>query len=367
MRIEKVELRQVRMPLCEPFRTSYGAEEARSVLLVRVSGSGTEGWGECAADAEPLYSPEHIDGAALVMRDHLLPRVFSAGGVSAEDLGGILAPVRGHQMAKAAIEMAVLDAELRHTGASLAAYLGGVRELVPAGVAVGIPASVEELLDVVAQRLNEGYLRVKLKIRPGWDVEPVRAVRERFGDVVLQVDANCAYSLDDAAALVRLDAFGLAMIEQPLNAEDLLGHAELARLLRTPICLDESITSARTAKTAISLGACSIVNVKAGRVGGYLEAKRVHDACTELGVPLWCGGMLDTGLARAANAALASLPGFVLPGDLSASDRYWHRDITEPFVLEDGHLRVPSGPGIGVAPLPPALEELTTSVEVLRR
>jgi O-succinylbenzoate synthase len=224
--------------------------------------------------------------------------------------------------------------------------------------------SIPELLDAVGGYLDEGYRRIKLKIEPGWDVEPVRAVRERFGDEVpLQVDANTAYRLDDAAHLARLDPFDLLLIEQPLDEEDVLGHAELARRIRTPVCLDESIVSARTAEAAIELGACAIVNIKPGRVGGYLEARRVHDVCAAHGVPVWCGGMLETGIGRAANVALAALPNFTLPGDTSASRRYFETDITEPFVLEDGRLRVPTGPGIGVEPVPDVLESLTVATE----
>jgi o-succinylbenzoate synthase len=229
-------------------------------------------------------------------------------------------------------------------------------------VSVGIAGSIGELLDQVEGYLAEGYLRIKLKIEPGWDVEPVRAVRERFADVVLQVDANTAYTLADARHLARLDPFDLLLIEQPLPEDDVLGHADLARRIRTPICLDES---ARDAAAAIRVGACAIVNVKPGRVGGYLEARRVHDVCVAAGVPVWCGGMLETGIGRAANVALASLPGFTLPGDTSASGRYFRRDVTEPFVLEDGRLRVPSGPGIGVDPRPDVLAEVTTRTDVV--
>jgi O-succinylbenzoate synthase len=277
-----------------------------------------------------------------------------------------LAKFKGHRMAKAALEMGVLDAELRAAGRSFARELGAVHDRVPCGVSVGIAASVPALLDEVAGYLDEGYLRIKLKIEPGWDVEPVRAVRERFGDdVLLQVDANTAYTVADARHLARLDEFDLLLIEQPLDEEDVLGHAELARQLRTPICLDESIVSAQSAAAAIRLGACSIVNVKPGRVGGYLEARRIHDTCQAHGVPVWCGGMLETGLGRAANVALAALPGFTLPGDTSASARYYREDVTEPFVLVDGHLVVPTGPGLGVEPRPERLAELTTATEWL--
>jgi O-succinylbenzoate synthase len=361
----QIELHWVRAPLVAPFRTSFGVESVRDILLVRLVTPSGDGWGECVAGSEPLYSSEYVEGAAHVLRHHLVPRVLAGGLIPAADVATVVAPVRGHRMAKAALEMAYLDAELRAAGVSLASYLGGVRDYVDAGVSVGITGSVAELIDVVGAYLSAGYRRIKLKIEPGWDVEPVRAVRERFGDIALQVDANAAYRLEDAKRLAELDAFDLLLVEQPLAEEDLCGHAALAQLVRTPICLDESITSARVAEQAVDLGACSIVNVKAGRVGGYLEARRVHDVCQARGVPVWCGGMLELGLGRAANVALASLPGFTLPGDTSASGRYYARDLTEPFVLEDGRLRVPVGPGLGVAPIPEVLRELTTAVEVL--
>jgi o-succinylbenzoate synthase len=365
VRIETVELRRIRLPLVAPFRTSFGTETARDILLVRVRGAGPDGWGECVAMTEPLYSSEYVEGAHAVTREHLLPRLRSVTPApTAEEVAPALRAVKGHPMAKAAVEMAVLDADLSERGESLAAHLGAVRASVPSGVSVGIMDSIPELLEAVAAYLDQGYLRIKLKIEPGWDVEPVRAVRERFGDgVALQVDANTAYSLADAPALARLDPFGLLLIEQPLPEDDVAGHAALAGRIRTPICLDESITSAAAAADAIGRGACSIVNVKAGRVGGYLEAKRVHDVCAGLGVPVWCGGMLETGLGRAANLALAALPNFTLPGDTSASDRYWNRDLTEPFVLQDGYIAVPAGPGLGVHPAPDRLAEVTVSVE----
>lgn len=366
MKIEAVELLRVAMPLVSPFRTSFGTQSARDILLVHVKGSDTEGWGECVAMNDPLYSSEYVDGAQDVIERFLLPRLWQGAEVTAAEVAVRLASVKGHPMAKAAVEMALLDAELSARGVPLASQLGAVAESVPSGVSVGITSSVGELLDVVAAYLDAGYVRVKLKIEPGWDVEPVRAVRERFGDdLLLQVDANTAYTVADARHLARLDAFDLLLIEQPLPEDDVAGHAQLAKLVRTPICLDESITSARAAADAIARGACSIVNIKAGRVGGYLEARRVHDVCAAHGVPVWCGGMLETGLGRAANVALAALPGFTLPGDISASDRYWKTDITTPFVLEQGHIRVPTGPGLGVRPDPDALAEVTTSVRTL--
>jgi o-succinylbenzoate synthase len=364
VKLAGVELRRVSLPLVTPFRTSFGVEQDRDVLLVRVVTDGAEGWGECVAAAEPRYSSEYADGAADVLRRFLVPAAAAVGELHPEAIGQAMAFVKGHRMAKAALELAVLDAWLRSREEPLAGWLGATRDRVPAGVSVGIMDSVPELLDAVAGYLDQGYLRIKLKIEPGWDLAPVASVRERFGDgLLLQVDANAAYTLADAGHLAGLDRFGLLLVEQPLADDDLVGHAELAGRLATPVCLDESITSAKAAVDAVRIGACRIVNVKAGRVGGYPEARRLHDACAELGVPLWCGGMLETGIGRAANVALAALPGFSLPGDISASDRYYRQDLTDPFVLEDGHLAVPRGPGIGVAPLPEVLEELTTSVE----
>ena len=368
--VEAVELIRVAMPLVAPFRTSFGTETRRDVLLVHLLAHDTEGWGECVAMAEPLYSSEYVDAAQRVITDHLLPRLLrpSAPPAPAAAIAERLEPVKGHRMAKAALETAWLDAELRAAGRSFAEHLGAVRDRVASGVSVGIMPSIAELLDTVAAYLAQGYLRIKLKIEPGWDIEPVRAVRERFGDdLLLQVDANTAYTLDDAAHLARLDEFGLLLIEQPLPEEQLLAHARLAQQVRTPICLDESIVSAVVAAEAIEMGACSIVNVKPGRVGGYLEARRIHDVCASRGVPVWCGGMLETGVGRAANVALAALPNFTLPGDTSASDRYFAQDITPPFVLGgDGCLAVPDGPGIGVAVLGDVVDSLATSRQLIR-
>jgi O-succinylbenzoate synthase len=365
MKLEAVELRRLRVPLVSPFRTSFGVETERDVLLVKAITPEAEGWGECVAMAEPLYSSEYVDGAEDVIRRHLLPRLFGQSDLTASKVGPELEAVKGHNMAKAALETAILDAELRAERRSFAEHLGAVRDDVDCGVSVGIMDSIPELLDAVSGYLDQGYLRIKLKIEPGWDVDPVRKVRERFGDIMLQVDANTAYTLRDAAHLARLDPFDLLLIEQPLPEDDVLSHAELARRIKTPVCLDESITSARAAADAIRLGACAIVNIKPGRVGGYLEARRVHDVCAANGVPVWAGGMLETGIGRAGNVALAALPNFTLPGDTSASDRYYRRDLTDPFVMHDGKLRVPEGPGLGVTPIPEILDELTQRTETL--
>jgi len=366
VKLAGVELRRIAMPLVAPFRTSFGTEWVRDVLLVRVETPDQQGWGECVAAAEPRYSAEYTDGCADVLRRFLVPALLARPRLDATDIAPALAPFKGHRMAKAALETAVLDAQLRGSGTSFGQYLGAVADRVPSGVSVGIMDSIPELLDAVAGYLDQGYLRIKLKIEPGWDLDPVRAVRDRFGDIALQVDANAAYTRRDAPQLARLDGFDLLLIEQPLDEEDVLGHAQLAAALSTPICLDESITSARAAADAIALRACSIVNIKPGRVGGYLEARRIHDVCAARGVPVWCGGMLETGLGRAPNLALAALPNFTLPGDTSASARYFRTDITKPFVLENGHLAVPDAPGIGVDPLPAVLDEVTVSSQWLR-
>lgn len=364
MRLQGLELRRVAMPLVSPFRTSFGTQTSKDILLVRAVTAEGEGWGECVTLPDPVYSPEYTEGAVDVISRFLAPALAEGELSGAHMVGEKLAKFKGHRMAKAAVEMAVLDAELRAAGRSFARELGAVHDRVPCGVSVGIMDEIPQLLDAVDEYLAEGYVRIKLKIEPGWDIDVVRAVRERIGDdVLLQVDANTAYTLHDAQHLARLDEFGLLLIEQPLEEEDVIGHADLARMLTTPICLDESITSAQTTAAAIRLGATSIVNIKPGRVGGYLEARRIHDVAMASGVPVWCGGMVESGLGRAANIALAALPGFAVPGDVSASGRFYRTDLTEPFVMEDGHLSVPQGPGLGVTPIPEILEELTTWTE----
>lgn len=360
MIITSVRLHRLSIPLVAPFTTSFGTEHTREALLVEVgadtAAGPVTGWGECVAMEEPLYSAEYVDGCTEVIRRWLIPALTTGlpDGVelTAETVGHHVRHVVGHPMAKAAVEMAVLDAQLRAAGQSFAAYLGSVRGTVPSGVSVGIQDSIEETLRVVDGYLDEGYVRIKLKIAPGWDVEPVRAVRKLIGDEVpLQVDANAAYTLVDTPTLRRLDEFDLLLIEQPLAEDDLRQHALLATRLRTPICLDESVVSATSAADAISLGAAQVINIKPGRVGGYLEAVRIHDLAKAHGVAVWCGGMVETGLGRSANAALASLPGFVLPGDISASDRFYELDITEPVIMVDGQVAVDTTPGVGRAPI----------------
>jgi O-succinylbenzoate synthase len=364
-----LELRRLHLPLVSPFRTSFGTEDHRDVLLVRAElADGTEGWGECVALAEPVYSAEFVDGVELVVERHLLPRLRALDHLRAADVAPALHAVKGHPMAKAAIEMAVLDAELRRDGTTLHERFGATRRHVPSGVSVGIFDRLDDLLAAVQGYVDEGYARIKLKIEPGWDLEPVRRVRELIGPAMgLQVDANTAYTRADVEHLCRLDEFDLLLIEQPLPEEDLLGHARLAAASATPVCLDESIVSAATAADAIELGAAEIVNIKPGRVGGYLEARRIHDLCLAAGVPVWCGGMLETGIGRAANVALATLPGFTLPGDISASRRFYARDIVaEPITVVDGQVAVPDAPGLGYDLDRDALDDVTTSVRILR-
>lgn len=361
MKLTGVELLRVELPLVTPFRTSFGIEHSRNALLVRAVTDVGEGWGECVSIDEPSYSSEYTDGAIDVLRRFLIPPLVGSD-VTAVGVAPRIAAIKGHRMAKAALETAILDAELRSAATSLASRLGGVASSVPVGVSVGIRDTLPELLDEVSGYIENGYRRIKLKIAPGWDLVPVRAVRDHFGpDLMLQVDANTAYTPVDLHHLVKLDDFGLALIEQPFDEEDMRSHIRLRAMSSTPICLDESVVSARAAADAIIMGACDIVNIKPGRVGGYLEAARVHDVCAAHGIPVWCGGMVETGIGRAANLALAAMPGFVLPGDISASDRYFDHDITEPFVVDAGSaMRVPTGPGIGVDPLPDALAAATT-------
>ncbi|MBC7170385.1 o-succinylbenzoate synthase [Candidatus Bipolaricaulota bacterium] len=349
MRIERATLYLVEMPLVAPFVTSFGEQRVRRALLVALESGGRTGWGECVAGTGPWYSPETSDTARHVILDFVLPLLKGREIGHPSEFPALVAPIRGHAMAKAAVEAALWDLHAQREGVPLAALLGGTRDRVPAGVSVGIQPDVETLVSRVAGYVGEGYRRVKLKVKPGWDLEPLAAVRERFPDLPLSVDANAAYALADAAHLREFDRFGLLMVEQPLAHDDLVGHAQLAEALRTPLCLDESITSPGRAWEALELGACRILNVKQGRLGGLSAVLEVHELAQERGVPLWCGGMLETGIGRALNAAVASLPGFTLPHDISATDRYYREDIaTPPFRLEDGHIRVPTRPGLGV-------------------
>lgn len=395
MRIEAVELRVVALPLVAPFVAAHGTVTERTLVLVRVVGPDGEGWGECAALPEPTYTGEYVDGAHLVLRDHLVPRLLSASapptgpGLTSASVAEVLGGpggVVGHPMAVAALELAVLDAEGRTEGTSLAARLAGSTgpgtaagpATVAAGAAVGLHPDARSLADEVARLVAEGYGRVKVKIAPGRDVNHVRAAREAAGtDVVLMADANGAYRLDgrpgdpdDGRRLTALDQWGLACLEQPLAADDLLGHATLARALATPICLDESLTSETMVRQALDLGACAVVCVKAPRLGSWLAAARVLDAAADAGVPAWVGGMLDGGIGRRANLALAAQRGASLTGDVGPSARTFHDDVCAPLTAEAHRrpltLRVPDGPGIGAEVDPDALDRLTRRVDTVR-
>jgi o-succinylbenzoate synthase len=366
--LEGFELRVLRIPLVAPFTTSFGTETVREVIVARALTADGEGWGEIVTGAAPLYSSEYTQGAWDVALRWLIPALLDRHTLAPEEVAGVLGPIVGHRMAKAGLELAVIDAALRSEGRALGEYLGAVRDRVPSGVSVGIQRDPAALVEVVGGYLDEGYVRIKIKIKPGRDIAETAAVRDEFDAIPLQVDANSAYTLADVDTLAELDRFDLLLIEQPLQEDDLVDHATLARRLRTPVCLDESIVSAKAAIDALALGSASVINIKAGRVGGYLEAVRIHDLCADAGIPVWCGGMLETGIGRAANAVLAALPGFTLPGDVSASSRFYARDIvTEPAVLEDGHVRVPTGAGLGVEIDPVALEDFTVARETVRR
>lgn len=371
MKLTSITLHQVSIPLVTPFETSFMRETEKDCYLVEARFDTPQGeitgWGESVAMISPLYSSEYVAAGIDVTRRWLAPILFAVDDLTAETVGWHLRHVIGHPMAKSALEMALIDAQLQLTGQSFKSYLGGVVDSVPSGVSVGIQDSVEETVRVIGGYLDEGYARIKLKIKPGKDIATVAAVRQAFGDDFgFQVDANAAYTLVDASHLRRLDDYGLLLIEQPLGEADIRQHAELAKLMETPMCLDESIVSAEAAADAIALGAAAVINIKPGRVGGYIEAKRIHDLAAANGVAVWHGGMVETGLGRAANAALASLPGFTLPGDISGSNRFFHEDITEEIVMRDGRVDVPDTVGFGVTIDPAKLEKFRTeSIEIL--
>jgi O-succinylbenzoate synthase len=369
-RIERIVLREIHLALKEPFRISSGVQSHRRVLLVCLDGEGAEGWGECVAGELPNYSPENADTAWLAIREWLAPRLLGQRFSGPEQVWPVLdRNVRGHNMAKAALEMAAWELAARAAGMALAERLGGTRGRIPVGISLGIEESPAALVAKAAAAGERGYRKIKLKIAPGSDVEFVRAVRAALGPQAhLMADANNAYRLEDAACLARLDELDLLMIEQPLAWDDLLRHAELQRRLRTAICLDESITSPERAADMIALGAGRIVNIKPGRVGGFSQSLAIHDLCARHGIPVWCGGMLESGVGRGHNVALASLPNFTLPGDLSPSERYWQRDVVEPEWTMDreGWVEVPRDrPGIGVTVDLERVEALTVRREEL--
>jgi O-succinylbenzoate synthase len=348
--IERMTLRLVRLPLVAFFETSFGRVYHRTFILVTLDGDGAQGLGECVAEVDPYYSSETNVGAWHIIKDFLAPLVIGRTFADPREVFPAMARVRGHHMAKAAIEMAAWDLAARRRNVPLSHLLGGTRREIPSGVSIGIQDSFEQLAAKVRTELDAGYRRIKIKIKPGWDVAAVETVRERFGGIALMVDANAAYTLGDAEHLAALDRFGLMMIEQPLEYDDVRDHAALQRRIATPICLDESIHSVRAAEEALALEACRIVNIKPGRLGGFAESIRVHDVCAARGVPVWHGGMLESGIGRAHNIHLASLPNFTLPGDIAASRRYFAPDLIEPGieVSGEGMVAVPTGPGIGV-------------------
>lgn len=367
MKIERIELRHVRIPYVTPFEASFGRETAKDCILVRAWADGIAGWGESPVSSAPFYMEETVESAWPILTGFLAPAVLGRTFEDPAMLAAWMRPVRRNNLAKSGIEAAAWDLIAQARGEPLARALGGTRSKVAVGMSVGLEPTVDAILDRIAVWLGDGYQRIKVKIKPGLDVTLVAAVRKRFGAIALQADANAAYTLEDAPALAALDGHGLVMLEQPLDFDDLVDHAALARLLRTPICLDESINSAADARRAAELGACRIVNIKAARMGGLSEAVRCHAVCRERGMPVWCGGMLETGIGRSANIALASLPGFTLPADLGASRRYFHQDLIEPEVTvhPDGTVDVPASPGLGVHVIERLVEEYTVRKDVL--
>ena len=355
MNIERIDLYHITQTLVSPFVTSFGPQQQRDCLIVAVQADGLTGWGECVATNDPGYSYETVGTAWHITRDFLAPALVGKTLAGPESLSPALAFVRGHPLAKAALDQAIWDLAAQRDGVSLAAalaapYAEGPRARVKVGVSIGIQQSIARTVEVIGEYVDQGYRRIKLKIKPGHDVELARAARAAFPELPIMVDANSAFRLVDAPVFQAMDDLGLLMIEQPLGYEDIYDHSHLRPLIQTPLCLDESIHSADHARYALALGACDIINVKPSRVAGWTEARRIHDLCRAADMPLWVGGMLETGIGRAAQLALAALPGFTLPGDISATDRYYERDITAPFFLnkEDSTISVPTGPGLGV-------------------
>lgn len=361
MRIENIELRELAMRLKAPFETSSEVTWDRRVLLVEVASEGVHGWGEITAAEDPFYNSETTETAWHMMKDFIVPLVLGKDIEHASEVAGLLQPIRGHEMAKAGLENALWDIEAQRKNVPLAQLLGGKRRQIDCGVSIGIQASTSTLLAKIEHELRAGYQRIKLKVKPGKDVHIVAAVREKYPEIRLMVDANSAYSLEDVELLKSLDPYDLTMIEQPLVWDDIYQHSLLQAQLRTPICLDECIHNASHAEAAVQLSACRIINIKLGRVGGHTNAKRVHDVCLRHSIPVWCGGMLESGIGRAHNIAMSSLPGFSMPGDVSASQRYWDEDIIEPEVKvsSQGTIDVPRVPGLGYAVRRKKVEELT--------
>jgi len=368
MRIESITLREIQMPLVHHFETSFGRVHSRRILLVTVESEGVRAWGECVSNEGPFYSEEWTDGAWLVLSDFLIPALVGKQIGCASDSLKLMARVRGNRMAKAALENALWEAEAEQKRLPLWKLLGGTRNEIACGVSIGIQDSVEELLDKIDQELVSGYQRIKVKVKPGWDLEVLGRIRERWPQILLSCDANSAYQLDEIAHLRKFDQFRLLMIEQPLWNDDFYFHARLQGQIQTAICLDESIHHARDAQAALDLGACRIINIKVGRVGGFSEALKVHDVCRERGIPVWCGGMLESGVGRAHNVALSTLSNFSLPGDVSASRRYWEEDIIEPEVVVSprGTIAVGDVPGTGYSVKEDLVERITVRKQEFR-
>jgi O-succinylbenzoate synthase len=367
--IESIELREIRLPLVHFFETSFGRTTERRIVLARVTDSdGAEGWGECSAGEGPFYSDEWTDTAWVTLREFLAPMILGTNLQTAANAFAAMRPVRGHRMAKATIENACWDLEARKLGVPLWQHLGGTRKEISCGVSIGIQNTPDVLLEKIRKEVNAGYQRIKIKIKPGWDLKIVELVRKEFPEIRLMGDANSAYTLADVALFQELDRFKLMMFEQPLTHNDIFDHARLQTQIQTPICLDESIHSADTAVHAIELGSCRIINVKLGRVGGHSEAKRLEQVARERNIPVWCGGMLESGIGRAHNIAMSTLAGFSLPGDVSASARYWEEDVIEPSVTVSPHgtITPPDAPGIGFKVNLPRLEKLTVRKETIQ-
>ena len=368
MRIQQLTLREIRMPLVTPFETSFGRVTDRRMLLVEAESDGVSGWGESVAGEGPFYAPETVETAWHILRDFIWPLLKGREFESAAEVWADLEPIRGHNMAKSAVEAALWDADAKQKGIPLWKLLGGTHREIACGVSIGIKETLEELVATVERELAAGYQRIKIKIKPGSDIIPVERLRLQFPRIRLMVDANSAYRLEDWPHLKRLEAYYLMMIEQPLGWDDIFSHAELQRRLDTPICLDECIHTEEHARAAIELGACRIINIKLGRVGGYTPARRIHDLCQSRQIPVWCGGMLESGIGRAHNIALSALENFSLPGDITASRRYWVEDVIDPEVVvtPNGTIRIPDGPGIGYTPRIQRIEAITASKEILK-
>jgi o-succinylbenzoate synthase len=361
MRLHSLTLREIHLKLLTPFETSMERVSERRIILTEANLDGISGWGECTAGETPFYCPEDTETAWHILKNFLWPMLRGRELSSASDVWPLLQQVRGHNMAKAAVETAVWDAEAKLKNIPLWKLIGGQRQEIPCGVSIGIKDSLDELVAAVKTELASGYQRIKIKIKPGKDLAPVQRLRQDFPRIKLMVDANSAYRKDDWPLLKQLDAFYLMMIEQPLGWDDLFGHVEVQKNLQTPICLDECIHTYEQAEAAIALGACKIINIKLGRVGGLLQAKRIHDLCQKNSIPVWCGGMLESGIGRAQNIAMSTLPNFSLPGDVSASKRYWPEDIIHPEVTvsPNGTIQVPTTPGIGFQPRQDRIASLT--------